>query len=255
MKKIIILNKKEGETPLEALEDFRRKNKKYKNVKMTYAGRLDPMASGLLLVLAGEEVKKKEKYLKLSKEYDFEILFGFSTDTHDILGKVYHSNILTNVGMNLSKKKLVKLIRSNLKNFQGEFTQDYPMYSSKTVKGKPLFQYARTGEGIDISNRKIYVKSLTFVKIKKITPKNLLRNIEKRIKKIKGDFRQEEILKIWKKKLNKKTIPLFTANFKIKCGGGTYVRGIAHSLGKKIGVPALAFSIKRIKVGNYAKEG
>ena len=127
---------------------------------MTYAGRLDPMASGLLLILAGKEVKQKERYLKLSKEYEFEILFGFSTDTHDILGKVYHSNILTNVGINLSKKKLVKLIRSNLKNFQGEFTQDYPMYSSKTVKGKPLFQYARTGEEVDIPNRKIYVKSL-----------------------------------------------------------------------------------------------
>ena len=60
-KKIILLNKKEGETPLEALEKFRLTNKKYKDVKMTYAGRLDPMATGLLLVLAGEETKNKEK--------------------------------------------------------------------------------------------------------------------------------------------------------------------------------------------------
>ena len=59
MKKIIVINKKEGETPLEALEDFRRKNKEYKDVKMTYAGRLDPLVSGLLLVLAGDEVREK----------------------------------------------------------------------------------------------------------------------------------------------------------------------------------------------------
>ena len=254
MKKIIILNKKEGETPLQTLERFRNSNRDYKNVPLTYAGRLDPMASGLLLVLVGDKVKEKEKYLKLSKEYEFEVLFGFATDTHDILGKVIHSNILTNVGMNSSKKKLVKLIKANLKNFRGKFTQDFPVYSSKTVKGKPLFQYARRGEGVEIPSREVFVKSLTFLGIKKVTSKNLLQNIEKRIKKIKGDFRQEEILKIWKKKLNKKTIPLLTANFKIKCGSGTYVRGIAHSLGKKIGVPALAFSIKRIKVGNYAKE-
>jgi len=52
VKNILLLNKKEGETPLEALQAFRSKNKKYKGVKMTYAGRLDPMASGLLLVLA-----------------------------------------------------------------------------------------------------------------------------------------------------------------------------------------------------------
>ena len=57
MKKIILLNKKEGETPLEALEVFRAKNKIYKNVKKTYDGRLDPMASGLLLILAGDETK------------------------------------------------------------------------------------------------------------------------------------------------------------------------------------------------------
>ena len=64
MKKVIVLNKKEGETPLEAMEAFRASNKQYKDFKMTYAGRLDPMASGLLLVLVGDEVKNKEKYLK-----------------------------------------------------------------------------------------------------------------------------------------------------------------------------------------------
>ena len=65
MKKIILLDKKEGETPLERLQKFRLKNRKYKSVKMTYAGRLDPMASGLLLVLAGEEVKNKQKYIDI----------------------------------------------------------------------------------------------------------------------------------------------------------------------------------------------
>ena len=73
MKKVILLNKKEGETPLEALEVFRKRKtkqkKEYKDVKMTYAGRLDPMAEGLLIILTGEECKNKEKYLVLDKEY------------------------------------------------------------------------------------------------------------------------------------------------------------------------------------------
>ena len=59
MKKVLIFNKKEGETPLEVLDKFRAKNKIYQDIKMTYAGRLDPMASGILLVVAGEEIKKK----------------------------------------------------------------------------------------------------------------------------------------------------------------------------------------------------
>ena len=82
--KIIVLNKKEGETPLEALSNFRAKHKKYKDVKMTYAGRLDPMASGLILILAGEETKNKEKYLTLDKEYSFEVLPCVSSTGHKI---------------------------------------------------------------------------------------------------------------------------------------------------------------------------
>jgi tRNA U55 pseudouridine synthase TruB len=77
LKKVIVLNKKEGETPLEALEAFRAKNKKYKDMKMTYAGRLDPLVSGLLLVLAGDARKEKEKYLGLTKEYEFSVLCTF----------------------------------------------------------------------------------------------------------------------------------------------------------------------------------
>ena len=259
IKKIILINKKEGETPLGALEKFRQKYKKYKDVKMTYAGRLDPMASGFLLVLTGEEVKNKEKYLALDKEYDFEILFGFATDTYDILGKVEHSHILKNVGMSLQKKELEKAIKQNLKYFSGKFIQKYPIYSSKTVKGKMLFEYARNNIDVKIPEREVFVKELKFLKLKKINSTELLENIEKRINKIKGDFRQKEILKIWRKflsaqtGLNKSPQSFLIGSFKIKCSSGTYVRGIANSLGEKIFMPALAFSIKRTKIGRFAK--
>jgi tRNA pseudouridine55 synthase len=252
-KKVFVLNKKEGETPLGCLGRFRSKNKSYLGVKMTYAGRLDPMASGLMLVLAGEETKNKEKYLGLDKEYEFEILFGFSTDTYDILGKVQHSHILKNIGM-LELRELEKTIKSNLKYFRGKFTQKYPIYSSKTVKGKQLFQYARGSVDVEVPSREINVKKLQFIKLRKINNKKLLTNIEKRIRKIKGDFRQKEILKIWHQKLNTKTPQQFSiGSFKIKCGSGTYVRGIANSLGEKIDLPTLAFSIKRTKIGKFGK--
>ncbi len=252
MKKIIILNKKEGETPLEAMGRFRLKNKQnkdYKDIKMTYAGRLDPMASGLLLVLAGEEVKKKEKYLVLNKEYDFEVLFGFATDTYDILGKVMHCLIRSNG--RIDKETLEKEINNNLKYFTGKFVQEYPKYSSKTVKGKPLFMYARKGEEVEMPSREVAVSSLKFLKLRKINNKKLLVNIEKRIVKVRGDFRQKEIINLWQKKLLKKESEYFIGSFKIKCSTGTYVRGIAHSLGEKMQIPALAFSIKRTKIGKW----
>src|SRR3989344_2297636 len=83
---IFELYKKEGQTPLEAMEEFRKENLEYKDQKMTYAGRLDPMAEGVLLILTGDDCKEKQKYLGLNKEYEFEILWGFQTDTYDILG-------------------------------------------------------------------------------------------------------------------------------------------------------------------------
>ncbi|MDD5721150.1 MAG: hypothetical protein PHT16_01735 [Candidatus Pacebacteria bacterium] len=252
MKKVILLNKKEGETPLEALESFRRKHKKYKDVKMTYAGRLDPMASGLLLVLAGEEIKNKEKYLKLEKEYNFEVLFGFATDTYDILGK-----IVKTARQDSEKASPVGLrpreIKKYLKSFLGESIQKYPIYSSKTVKGKPLFVYARAGEDVDIPERKIYIKKLKLEKIRTIDNKKLFKNIEKRIGKVNGDFRQDEILEIWKNKLSQEQFlrKFVIASFEIRCSSGTYVRGIVNSFGNKLKIPALAFSIKRTKIGKY----
>ncbi len=248
MKKVIILQKKEGETPLECLERFRSKNKSYKDAKMTYAGRLDPMASGLLIVLAGDEVNKKEKYLGLPKEYEFQILFGFDTDSYDILGKVKHSHILKNVGIS----ELEENIKKNLKHFTGKFIQKYPVYSSRTVNGKPLFEYARRGIKLEAPEKEVHVKSLKLGKVRAISAEKLLANIEKRVPRVLGDFRQKEILTIWKKKLERNKNEFFIADFNIKCGSGTYVRGIAHDLGDKMGIPALAFSIKRTKIGKYS---
>jgi tRNA pseudouridine55 synthase len=246
MKSVLILNKKEGETPLEALDNFRSKNKKYKYEKMTYAGRLDPMASGLLLVLAGAGVKNKDKYLALDKEYEFEILFGFATDTYDVLGKVTkYEN---------TRQDLVFLVKNNLKQFTGKFIQKYPIYSSKTVRGVQLFEYARASKEVEIPEREVWVKNLKFLKLRKMSKSILLKNIEKRIKKvnIKNDFRQKEILKIWRKILSRQGLDkIFVGSFRVKCSSGTYVRGIANSLGEKIGIPTLAFSIKRTKIGKW----
>jgi len=247
-KKFYLINKKEGETPLEALEVFRLKCKIDKSVPMTYAGRLDPMASGLLLILTGEECKNKEKYLNLDKEYEFQILFGFSTDTYDILGKV-----LQTAPKALSGENLEKLIKKNLKFFRGEIIQKYPMYSSKTVAGKPLFSYARNDEEVVVPSRKVTIKNLKYLGVKRISSKSLLQNIEKRVNRVDGDFRQKAILKIWKKELSdaKMLRHFCVASFKTKCSSGTYVRTIANDLGVKINIPALAFSIKRTKIGKY----
>ena len=249
MKNIIILYKKEGETPLECLERFRARHKKYETIKMTYAGRLDPLASGLLLILLGNEVKNKEEYTKLNKEYEFKVLFGFATDTYDILGKVARA-----AEGKMDKRSLEKKIKNNLSYFVRKFSQPYPMYSSRTVGGKPLFAYARNKEKVKVPRKKVEITKLSFLNIKKVGAKKLLLNIEKRIKKVKGDFRQEEILKTWHKHFGPGSPKAyFLVSFRVKCSSGMYVRSLSDSLGRKLGNPALAFSIKRTKIGKFGK--
>lgn len=259
MQKFYLINKKIGETPLEALEVFRKKKKIGTEIPMTYAGRLDPMASGLLIILIGEECKNKDKYLDFNKEYEFEVLFGFSTDTYDILGKV-----IAEGNPIYTKEDLEKVIKKNLKNFKGKIIQKYPMYSSKTVDGKPLFSYAREDKKVEVPEREVNIKTLKFLNLKKVSSQKILKDIESRIGKVNGparnakhsfaggDFRQKEILKIWQKNLKKEN-NFYIGYFKVSCSSGTYVRTIAEDLGAKIDLPALAYNIKRIKIGRYAK--
>jgi len=213
-----------------------------------HLGTLDPMATGVLPLLFGKFTRLAQYFSSAEKSYSGTIRFGFATDTYDILGKIIYSNFVS-----IKKKELEKIIKDNLKYFTGKFMQKYPLYSSKTVRGKQLFKYARSSEEVEVPGREVFVDSLKFNKIKTINKKRLLQNIEKRINKVKGDFRQKEILKTWRKNLfyNKKIEKFYIASFKIKCGSGTYVRGIANSLGNKIGLPTLAFSIKRTKIGRF----
>jgi len=242
VKKKILLNKKEGETPLMLLDSFRRKNPKYRDVKITYAGRLDPMASGLMLFLTGEEIKNKEKYLGLEKEYEFEVLFGFATDTYDILGKVTSLPQRQDLW---GKGELRESIKQNLKYFEGDFLQKYPFYSSPTIK------HVRAGKQPLIQSHKVSVKKLQFLKLRTINSETLLKNIEKRVAKVNGDFRQEEILKLWHKKLREDSRKYFIGSFRVRCGSGMYVRALSHDLGQNMGVPTLAYSIKRTKIGKW----
>ena len=80
------IDKHVGETPLVALERFRLAQHIPFGTPLAYAGRLDPMASGKLLILIGDECKVQEKYHSLDKEYHVEVLLGVSSDSGDVLG-------------------------------------------------------------------------------------------------------------------------------------------------------------------------
>ncbi len=246
LEKFIQVYKNIGETPLEALERVRVQNDISLGVPMTYAGRLDPMAEGLLLILVGDECKNKEKYLGLDKEYEVEVLLGFGTDTGDLLGVV--KGVRDEVESEIKKDRVEEILESLV----GKFVQEYPKFSSKTVGGKPLFTYAKSGELPDeMPTKEVEIFNIEFLGERKISNTELLNYIEKNIAKVKGDFRQDSILSLWRKILQDSIFNIPILKIKVNCSSGTYMRALAEKIGEMVGIPALAFSIKRTKVGNF----
>ena len=238
--KTLKLYKEKGETPLERLDRFREEHPEYGEVKLSYAGRLDPMAEGVMLILIGDENKEREKHLKYSKEYTFEILFGFRTDTYDLLGILQEEF----KKIEIDEKEIEEL----LQKFKGDIDQEYPPFSSKTVKGKPLFEWAKKMklDKITIPTHKITIHNIELLKIKKISRPDLRKYIIESILKVKGDFRQKEILDKWGSELKRiRTDEFYLAQVNIFCSSGTYVRALANDIGKELECGALAYSIKR----------
>ena len=284
------LYKQRGETPLERIHRFRDDNPDFKDQKFTYLGRLDPMAEGLLLVASGEDVKRKEEFLGLDKEYEFTALFGFATDTYDCLGKIVRVEKLQDLDENQ--------VRKVAGVYEGEREQKYPPFSSKTVLAssqknslpkvlgspqqasarlssenfsskKPLFQVTLDGEidGVEIPSKNINIYKMEFLGLQTLSPKELFGRLLMDISKVKGDFRQNEILITWKKVIegiaskdaknntqNNTEPKIFLGNFKASVSTGTYIRGIVNDLGNTLGMGACALSIKRTKLGEYKVE-
>src|SRR5258708_39153772 len=92
---VVNLYKKLGETPRERLERLRTQKRQYQYEVLSYAGRLDPMAEGVLVCLVGAANSRHDSYLYFSKEYTLDVLFGFSTDSYDIMGNVLASGDAT----------------------------------------------------------------------------------------------------------------------------------------------------------------
>jgi len=248
-KNIHLMYKKLGDTPFQCVDKFKRDNPAYRYVPMTYAGRLDPMAEGLLLVLSGQVINEKEKYLDLPKTYEFEILWEFETDTADILGIAK--------GDEISIFPTVDDINKAISKTVGKFEQMYPAYSSQTVDGKSLIEWSRLGRinEVKIPSHTVEVFKAENISRRFISGKDLLEEILRRISLVNGDFRQEQILTRWKKVLSLNLEKLYTIDaVSVEVSGGFYVRQMVSDMAKELGTSATTFHITRTKIGEFQIE-
>lgn len=196
--------------------------------KMAPAGKLDPMADGLLLVVSGDDLKNFDSYLGLDKEYRAVIILGYQTDSYDILG----------IPRKTDKKK-------NILDYVGDFTFPLPPFSAYKIKGKPSWYWARKEIPVErpVMTTKIY--SIDINKEYTISPTDLNQEIQRRLSLVEGDLRQEEIKPLWAPLITKDTRVM---DVTISCSSGTYIRSLANEIGGTV------LSLTRTRIGEHVLE-
>jgi tRNA pseudouridine55 synthase len=246
MDRILLINKPIGYTPLQVVTALKKGSMKYQDQTISYAGRLDPMAEGLLVLLVGEENKKRKEYEGMEKEYEFEVLLGVGTDSYDLLG------VVTDTSSSFDDTETSVL--SVVPQLVGKHIQPFPPYSAKPVHGIPLYKWARENRlhEIVIPEKEIEVRSLRHLGTHVLSQKKLQESIFEKLTLVRGDFRQDAIYASWERFFASTQQKEFvTMTFKATVTSGTYIRSLAKRMGEMIGIASLAFSIKRTRVGDF----
>lgn len=265
MEQYVVLEKAVGETPLACAEQWRAaKPPAYKDVPLAYAGRLDPMASGKLLILIGNECKNQEHYHGLDKEYEFAVLFGIESDTHDVLGRLSVCEGAAAV--------TADAVTAAAQTLVGHVALPYPLFSAKTVGGKPLHTWTLEGrlDEIEIPTNESTIYELEVTDIETKSREAVAREARDKIdtippvtdlrKALGNDFRRVDVRKDWAEIAsgNFGPVPLpdsYTiTHFRCVASSGTYMRSLAHLIGKQLGVCGLAWHIHRTVIGTYSKQ-
>ena len=170
-----------------------------------HTGTLDPFAEGVLPICIGKATRLIE-YLADDKEYLATVKFGVTTDSYDLDGAVVKTS---------NKKVSEQDILDLLPSFRGAISQMPPIYSAIKVKGKKLYEYARSGEEVKIEPRQVFIEKLEMKSFDEVEQ---------------------------------------TAEILVKCSKGTYIRSIAHDLGEMAGCGAHLIKLVRTQAGKFLIE-
>ena len=147
---ILIVNKPPGMTSHDVVNFVRRK---FGLKKVGHSGTLDPMASGVLVMLIGKSTKLSSQFINEDKEYEATLTLGIVTDTGDCQGRVIRSSFSA---IQYPREKLEIIFAE----FEGEIEQIPPMVSALKYKGTRLYKLARQGIQIKRKARKVKILKL-----------------------------------------------------------------------------------------------
>ena len=148
---ILLVDKPVGITSHDIVDRLRRK---LKMKKIGHAGTLDPLATGLMIMLIGKATKVSQFLISLDKRYEGEFLLGVETDSQDSDGQVVQEKPV-------SREINEERVKEEMKSFLGDQYQTPPMFSAKKIDGVPLYKMARKGKTVEREPRFIRINELS----------------------------------------------------------------------------------------------
>ncbi len=146
---IINVNKAIGMTSHDVVSRVRRL---FHQKRVGHTGTLDPLASGVLPICAGQGTRVAEYLSEEGKAYQAEIIFGAVTDTYDAEGAVIRTGDTSTLSL--------AHIEEVLPDFSGPQMQMPPRYSAIKIQGQPAYKRARAGEDVTMETRAIEIYHL-----------------------------------------------------------------------------------------------
>jgi tRNA pseudouridine55 synthase len=146
---ILLFDKPRGWTSHNAVSFVRRKTGQK---KVGHAGTLDPLATGLLVLLVGQATKWSDELMGHDKEYTGFFRLGMITDTYDLEGKVLSESVFSHITQ--------QAVEDSFSVFRGEIEQAAPIFSAIKKQGRKLYELARAGVAVEAPLRRITIHEL-----------------------------------------------------------------------------------------------
>lgn len=153
---LLLLDKPTGPTSHDVVASIKRI---MGTAKAGHCGTLDPLASGLLIVLVGFATRLAPYVHGDPKVYEGSIMLGLSTDSMDMEGEVTGESAYAG-GADAARDALASL--------EGDLEQVPPMYSAVKYRGRPLYRYARAGEEVPRKSRNVRVYRAEMVEFRQL---------------------------------------------------------------------------------------
>ena len=150
---ILLVDKPQGITSHDVVSKMRRV---FHMKKVGHAGTLDPMATGLLLILIGKATKASQYLMSMGKEYTGTVRLGQITDSQDADGEMVEERPVPE----LTEEQVL----AEMKTFMGDQYQTPPMFSAKKINGQKLYKLARQGKTVEREPRVIHISRFDLTK-------------------------------------------------------------------------------------------